>query len=238
MPKLSLIAAEAERLLGRLPESGRLSLQQALIDLCEAHWRELRGAQPSTPLAYALWSVTPPLADLFADLYTARDARLTDALQGYRPGWGLALLALAEIGRGNAEGARLAHEPMMAFESEAAGAQLAARMAALLHGPEAAPSLHQHGHQPPLWKALALIAAHSGRCELKAVLEVIRLLADPSAADPTLQALRNALEAVGIHFLGIDDAHVRYTQHGHAHKPESIKELGDRLLEIRQLRLG
>jgi hypothetical protein len=196
-----------------------------------------RGAQPSTPLAYALWSVTPRLADLFADLYTARDARLADALQGYRPGWGLALLALAEIGRGNAEGARLAHEPMMAFESEAAGAQLAARMAARLHGPEAA-SLHQHGHEPPLWKALALIAAHCGRCDLKAVLEVIRLLADPSTADPTLQELRNALDAAGIHFLSIDDAHVCYTQHGHAHKPESIKELGDMLLEIRQMRLG
>ncbi len=236
MPKLSLIAAEAERLLGHLLESGRLALQQALIDLCEAHWLELRGAQPTTPLATALWSVTPPLADLFADLYTARDARLADALQGYRPGWGLALLALAEIGRGNAEGARLAHEPMMAFESEAAGAQIAARMAALLHGPEAV-SLHKHAHEPPLWKALALIAAHSGRCDLKAVLEVIRLLADPSTADPALEELRHALDAAGIHFLDIDDEHVGYTQHGHAHKPESIKVLGEMLLEIRQMHL-
>lgn len=238
MPKLSLIAAEAERLLGRLPGPRRLALQQDLVGLCEARWHELRGAEPKTPLAHVLWSVTPPLADLFADLYSAGDARLDAVLQGHRPGWGMALLALAEIGHGNAEGARLAHEPMMVFETEQAGMQFAARMAALLHGQPEAALLPKHAQPPPLWKALAAIAAHTGRSDLKAVVEVIRLLADPVTSDEALKRLRNALDEVGIRFLGIDDDHVRYMQHGHEHKPVTLHDVGDSLLEIRQMRLG
>jgi hypothetical protein len=238
MPKLSLIAAEAERLLGRMREPKRLALQQALTDLCETRWHELRGREPETPLAHALWSTTPPLADLFADLYAAGDARLDDVLQGHKPGWGMALLAMAEIGRGDAEGARLAHEPMMVFESEKAGAQLAAQMSAALNGRLEFPPLHKHAAGLPLGKALAVIAAHTGRSDLKAVVEVIRLLADPATSDPALKALRNALDEVGIRFTGIDDNHVRYTQHGREHKPVTLHDVADSLLEIRQKRLA
>lgn len=238
MPKLSLIAAEAKRLIGKLPEPRQRARQQVLTDLCEAHWREMRGPEPETTLAHALWSVTPPHADLFADLYAAGDPRLDHVFQGHRPAWGLALLALAEIERGDAEGACLAHEPMMLFESAEAGALYAERVAAALRGQWEAVPLHPHASRPPLWKALALIAAHTGRCDLKAIIEVIRLLAVAPASgqpsDEALERLRNALGDFGIRFLGIDDHHVRYEQHHQEHKPANLRQVCDMLVEIRQ----
>lgn len=206
--------------------------------MCETRWHELRGREPETPLAHALWSLTPPLADLFADLYATNDARLNDVLQGQKPAWGMALLALAEIGRGDAEGARLAHEPMMVFESETAGKQLATLMAAALNGRLEFPHPHKHAPNLPLGKALIVIATHIRRCDLKAVVETIRLLADPTTSDPELKALRNALDEDGIRFTGIDDDQVRYTQHRHEHKPATVKQLSEALFEIRQKRLG
>lgn len=239
MPKLSLIVSEAERLVGKLPEPKQRALQQALADLCEEHWREMRGPPPTTTLAHALWSVTPPLADLFADMYAAGDPRLDHVLQGHKPAWGLALLALAEIERGDAEGARLAHEPMMLFGEGGAGGQYAARIAAALHGELEALPLHRHTSRPPLWKALAVIAAHAGRCDLNAIIPVIGLLAAAplpagQPADEALERLRNELGDLGIRFLGIDDDHIRYQQHQHEHKPVSVRQLGDILAEIRQ----
>lgn len=238
MPKLSLIAAEAERLIGRMRESKRLALQRQLIDLCEARWHELRGREPAGLLAHALWSLTPPLADLYADLYVSGDARLADWLEGHRPAWGMALLALAEIGRGDAEGARLAHEPMMVFESESAGRKLAAQMSAALAGRLAFAPAPRHAPSLPLERALILIAQHTGRCDLKAVVETIRLLADPAASDPELDSLRKALDEAGIRFHGIDDQHVGYTLHGREHKPATLNQLAELLFEIRQGRLG
>ncbi len=243
MPKLSLIVTEAELLIGYLPEPKRRALQQVLADLCETRWRELRGPEPATVLAHALWSVTPPLADLFAEIYAAGDPRLDHVLQGHKPAWGLALLVLEEIVRGDAEGARLAHEPMMVFESAEAAMRYAERIAAALRGQLEALPLHRHTSQPPLWKALAVVAAHTGRCDLKAISEVIRLLAAAPApagqpSDEALERLRNALHDLGVRFLGIDKNQIRYEQHGHAHKPVSIKQLGDALIEIRQTQLA
>lgn len=238
MPKLSFVAAEAERLLGHMQESRRLALEQALTELCESHWHELRGHEPTTPLAHAMWSTTPPLADLLADLYIAGDARLDEVLQGRRPGWGLALLVMAEIGQGNAQGARVAHQPMMAFESEKAGMGMARNMSDLLHGRIEIPHLHKHEQRLPLWRALGLIVVSVGRCDLKAVIEVIRLLADMTASDPALKELRNALDEIGIRFLDVDETHVSYTQHGHEHKPTTINQIGDTLFAFRQALIG
>lgn len=243
MPKLSLIVSEAELLIGRLPEPKRCALQQALADLCETRWRELRGPEPATVLAQTLWSATPPLADLFAEMYAAGDPRLDRVLQGHKPALGLALLVLEEIGRGDAEGARLAHEPMMIFESTAAAAHYAERIAAALHGQLEALPVHRHTAQPPLWKALAVVTAHTGRSDLKATTEVIRLLAAGPApsgqpSDEALEQLRSALRDLGVRFLGIDGNQIRYEQHGKAHKPVSVKQLGDALIEIRQAQLA
>src|SRR5574340_858805 len=181
MPKLSLIAAEAKRLIGKLPEPRQRARQQVLTDLCEAHWREMRGPEPETTLA---------------------------------------------------------HEPMMLFESAEAGAIYAERVAAALRGQLEAVPLHPHASRPPLWKALAVVAAHTGRCDLKAVIEVIRLLAVAPASgqpsDEALERLRNALGDFGIRFLGIDDHHVRYEQHHQEHKPANLRQVCDMLVEIRQ----
>lgn len=44
MPSLCLIESEAQRLVGRLPEEQRRTLEAALIERCEIHWRKLRAA--------------------------------------------------------------------------------------------------------------------------------------------------------------------------------------------------
>ena len=234
MPKLSLIESEAARLVGRMPESKRRTLQQALIDLCEAHWLEIRGPEPATPLAHALWAVTPPLADLLADLHAAGDERLDRLLPGCKAAQGFALLALAEIERGNAEGVRIAHEPMMLFDSAAAGARYAESVAAALRGRGEALQWHPHAPKPALWRALACIAAHTWRCDLGMMMRVIALLAGRPAADTVFEQLRNKLGETGVHFLGMGDDHIRFAVHGHPHEPVSAKQLGDMLGEIRQ----
>lgn len=237
MPKLSLIESEARRLLRRVPEAGRRALQQALIELCEAHWPEMRGPEPATPLAHALWSVAPPCADLLADLVAANDGRL-QALLGEKPAQAFALLALAEIERGNPEGIRLAHAPMMLFDTPAAGARYAEGVARALRNGASALHEHPHAGKPPLWKALAAIVAQGGRCDLAAVLGAIGvLLARPAAeepADAALDALRSKLDAIGVRFIAIDDGHVRYAVHGETHPPVNARQLGETLGEIRQ----
>ncbi len=237
MPKLSLIESEAARFVGRMPEAERRTLQQALIDLCEARWLEIRGPEPATSLAHALWSVTPPLADLLADLHAAGDERLDEVLRGRQVAQGFALLVMAEIERGNAEGVRLAHEPMMLFDSPAAGTRYAEDVAAALRGEGAALHLHPHASKPALWKALACIVAHTGRCDLGLVICVIGVLvarpAADQAADEALEQLRNKLGETGVRFLGIDDHHIQLEVHGHAHQPVSTKQLGEILDEIR-----
>lgn len=60
MTNLASIEAEASQLVGRLPEPQRRTLQRALADVCETRWRELRGREPATPLARALWAIAPP----------------------------------------------------------------------------------------------------------------------------------------------------------------------------------
>lgn len=238
MPKLSLIESEAARLTGRLPEARRRLQQQALLDLCDAHWLDIRGPEPATPLAHALWSAAPPRADLLADLYAAGDGRL-QALSP-KPAQGFALLVLAEIERGNAEGIRLAHDPMMLFDSPAAGARYAEGVAAALRGESAPLRGHPHDAKPALWKVLACIAAHTGRCDLAAVMGVIGVLVSRPAAvqpvDAELEALRRTLEETGVQFLGIDDGHIHFNLHGHAHPPASARQIVGMLGEIRQAR--
>lgn len=238
MPKLALIESEAARLVGRVPEARRRKLQQALLALCDAHWLEMRGAEPATPLAHALWSVAPPRADLLADLFAAGDGWVDALLQGLNAAQAFALLVQAEIEHGNEEGIRLAHDPMMLFDSPAAGARYAEGVAAALHGGRAASHGHPHESKPALWKALACIAAQTGRCDLAAVMRVTGVLVSRPAADQpvdaALEALRRTLEETGVHFLGIDDGHVGFTLHGHAHPPASARQMAGMLGEIRQ----
>jgi hypothetical protein len=239
MPKLSFIEAEARMRAGRLPGPRRESLQQDLIELCEAHWRELRGPEPATPLAHALWSATPPLAELFVDLHASGDARLADVLDGLLPARALALLVLAEIERGDAEGVHIAHEAMMALDSPAAGRVYGERIASALRGSLPVPRRHR-GVREPLWKALAAMVTHTGRHDAKALVAAIRLLAAPDNpdADAALAQLRAAVDEAGVRFQAIEGDMVRFELHGRLHKPVSLKRLSDLLAEIRQTRLG
>lgn len=244
MTSLSLIENEAQRLVGRLPESRRLVQQAALVELCETHWQSLRGPQPESPLSRALWSVTPPLADLLMDLYIAGDARLDGILPGGHLAKGMALLVLVEIERGNETGVHIAHEPMMAFESATPPDALLERTRALLYGTLEPPQLHAHDkHHDAMWKAMAVIAVATRRLDLPAVLEVVRLLCISTdqadlGADAALKRLREEVAEVGIRFLEIEDDHIHFEQHGRVHKPLRVRRLGEMLLEIRQMWLG
>jgi len=242
MPKLSFIEAETRTRMGRLPELRREALQQALVGLCETHWQELRGPEPATPLAHALWSAPPPLAELFVDLHVSGDARLTDMLDGLRSVQALALLVLAEIERGDAEGVHIAYEAMMAFDTPAAGRIYGKRIVAALRGALPLPARHRHAREP-LWKALAAVVAHTGRHDTRALIAVIHLLAAaPGDSEPlgddALAPLRAALDAVGVRFRALEDDTVRFELHGRAHAPISLKRLQDLLAEIRQARLA
>lgn len=239
MTSLSLIETEAQRLLGRLPETERLAQQRALVDLCEVHWHELRGPPPETPLAKALWSITPPLADLLLDLYADNDARLNEFFAPEHLARGLALLVMAEVESGNEAGVHIAHGPMMAFETAMPPVALLDRIAALLRGTLEPPAFHKHDkHHDAMWKALAVIAAATQRLDLPAAWEVIRLLSSGQASESSVTQLREEVAEVGIRFTDIDDEHVEYELHGHQHKPIRARHLGEMLFEIRQTWLG
>lgn len=240
MPSLSHIATEAQRLLKHVKEGHRRELQQELAELCEDHWQTLRGPLPTSPLEQALWSTTPSWSDLLLDLYAAGDIRLADLLPKSKLAKGLALLVSAEIERGSEVGVYIAYEPMMAFESATPPAQWLERITSLLRGTLEAPFLHRHDSHETMWKALAVIATHTRRLDLPAVLQVIALLTatQEQAGDESLEKLRRDLLKIGIRFLRIEDAYVHMEQHGHAHKPVRTRQLGEMLLEIRQKWLG
>ena len=244
MISLSLIKSEAQCVLGRLSESRRIAQQSALVGLCESHWQMLRGPRPDSPLAQALWSVTPPLADLLLDLYAQGDSRLDEVLYGPHLARGMALLVFAEIECANEAGVHIAHEPMMAFEHASPPMAWLERVSALLRGTLEPPRLHHHDkHHDPMWKALAVIAAYTRRLDSPAVLVVIRMLSATTeqggrVSDPALETLREAVAEVGIRFRAMDDDRIHFEQHGHTHKPVRTRRLGEMLLEIRRTWLG
>ena len=239
MTKLSHIASEARRLVGRVPESKLRTLQDDLTNLCENSWREIRGPEPDSPLTHALWSATPPLSDLYIGLYGAGDMRLEEVLGRLTPSRGLAVLVLAEIERGDTEGVQIAYESMMIFETPIAAQAYTERVASALHGELEAKKLHRKIKREPLTKALITLVEHTGRHDLKAITEVIRLLtAEPGTADEALEQLRAALLEAGIQFRSIEDDHIHFDLHGRERKPVRLNRILDTLLEIRQARLG
>lgn len=242
-PSLSLIETEAQHLIGRMPESRRREMQAALVECCENHWYHIRGTQPLTALAQTLWSITPPLADLFLDLYTQGDTQVFEILPEHSLPRGLALVVFAEIERGNEAGVHIAHEPMMAFETTAPPAEWLARVSALLHGTLTPPLIHPQDRHGALWRALAEMAAQIRRLDLPAMLAVIRLLTTPTdphvtLPDADLDVLRHAVAHTGIQFLSVDEDHIRYAQHAHLHDDVRARQLGEVLLDLRQLWLG
>ncbi len=237
--KLSEIRSEAAIICGRLPEEKRHAFQQGLTDLCRARWKEIRGNEPADSLARAIWMIDPPLSDLFLDLIASGDARLGEALHGLSPAQGLALLILAEIEEGNEEGARIAHESMMLFDSGAAGMHHAAKIASLLRGNIPFRIHHPHSSRPALWKALGIIAQSTKRFDVSSAVVAMGLLSGkPGDRQGELDVLGERLESMGIRFLGVEDDHIRYSVHGREKSPLSRRQAALMLEEIRAIRIS
>jgi len=239
MTKLLTIDAEARRVLGRLPGPRMRALQASVAALCEAHWPKMRGPEPTTRLAKALWEIPPHLADLFVHLYGAADPRLGEILDHLTPSQALALLVLTEIERGDAEGARSAYAAMRLFESPAART---AHVRAILtaSGGQAPEAWLRHAHRPALWRAVVGLAVQTGRWDTKAVLEGLRQVAQAQASPvglvdgPDMQYILGMLRELGVTFLGVEGDRLIYALRGEEREPVRCKQLADMLAEGQQ----
>jgi hypothetical protein len=239
MTKLSSVADEARRVVGRVSAARLRSQGEALRALCAAHWLELRGPEPLASLAKLLWDTRPALADLFLGLCAAGDPRLAEILGRLSPARGLAMLVLAEIELGEAEEARCAYEAMMLYESMAVGDAQARRVRARLSGDgEPIDALHRHSTYSAIPKALAAIAAATGRRDLNAVVATIAFLAKRHAGtaevanDESATRLFGTLTDLGVTFLGFDGERIHYELRGKERKAVARSRLARLLGEI------
>ncbi|MDD5412928.1 MAG: hypothetical protein PHF31_16240 [Methylobacter sp.] len=240
MTKLSFIAIEARRHLGRIPEQGLEDLQRTLIKLCENHWSDIRGPEPSSGLARAMWAVTPHFADLLVDLYGDSGPRSSEAIWYLPPTKVLAALVLAEIERGDAEGARLAHEAMMLFETPQAREIHIDSVRSRLRGirPERG-RWHKHVHHDPFFRFLAMISEQTGRCDFEAMTVAVEYLtaiqANPVAreGDQEEKRILEFLRDIDLVFQGFEEGRIHYTLRGESKKPISGKRLEEILAQIR-----
>jgi hypothetical protein len=243
MTKLSLLDAEVRRVLGRISARKSARLQESLVALCDAHWTEMRGQQPLAPLARAVWEARRPLAHVFIDLYARADPRLDDILNSVTPAHALALLVLSEIAHGNTEGARLAYDSMMLFESSAARNEHTRSVLAELAAPGRHGADRLARNRPRLLRATAAIAAHIGRYDSSAVFSAIRVIAQAQASsaqysgDPALQALLETMKHLGVIFLGFESGRLFYASNGTGKKSVPVKRLVDFLAQARQQRV-
>ena len=222
-PKLSLIESEARRLVRRLAEQRLQARQEALSGLCDKRWEEIRGSEPTAPLARSLWRIEPPLAHLFVELFETGDPRLWDVLGNLTAAQGLALVALAEISRGDAWAVRLAYDAMRHFEAGVEQAYIAAakETARWMSGPQPAGPPKAEGARfrraSPLCQGVAAIVAETGRPDCKAVLETVGFMIKGRkdvADDPQAARIQSALEKLGLAFTRVDHHQIQYTLHG------------------------
>jgi hypothetical protein len=191
-------------------------------------------------LEQAVWEVAPPLADLFVHLHGSADARLSEALGPCTPSQALGLLVEVEIGRGNPEGARLAYEAMMLFDSPGArAAHTRSVMTRFGRGCESK-TARRFARRPALWRALVAIVAATGRYDLAAVLASVRILAQvqsassDDSADPQLRSLLETLSTLGVRFDGLEDARLRYAVRGAQKAPVPVKRVATLLADLRR----
>ena len=241
MTKLSFIEIETRRHLGRIQEQELAALQRTLIKLCENHWSDIRGPEPASGLARALWSVTPHFADLIVDLYGDSDPRFSEAIWYLSPTKVLAALVLAEIERGDAEGARLAHETMMLFETPQAREihidSVRSRLRVKVR-PERG-RWHKHAHHDPFFRSLAMISEQTGRCDFQAMIVSIEYLTaiqvSPVAreGDQEVKRILEFLRDIDLVFQGFEEGRIHYMLRGVSKKPISAKRLEEMLAQIR-----
>jgi len=236
MTKLLIIDAEARRVLGRLPQPRMQALQTSLAALCEASWPKIRGPEPATRLAQALWEIPPHFADIFEHLYAIADPRLMEILGHLTPAQALALLVLTEIERGDAEGVRSAYAAMRRFELPAPG-MAHVRATPTSPGGHAHEARLRHAHRPALWRAVVVLAVQTGRWDTKAVIESIRQVAQTQASpagladEPEMQRILEMLRELGVTFLGVEGDHLSYAVRGEEREPVRCKQLTEMLAE-------
>lgn len=240
MTKLSFIASEARKHLGRISEQELEGLQRILIKLGEKHWANIRGPEPASGLARALWAVEPHLADLIVDLYGKSDPGFFEAVCHFPETKVLAALVLAEIEQGDAEGARLAHEAMMLFESPQAREIYTDFVRSRLRGVKSEHGRwHKHAHHDPFFISVAMICEQTGRCDLQAIAVAVEYLsaiqASPDAKEDSHEVKRilEFLQDADLVFQGLEEGRIHYTLRGVAKKPVSGKRLEEMLAEIR-----
>jgi hypothetical protein len=240
MTKLSFIESEARRHLRRISKQNLEPLQQTLIKLCENHWLDIRGPEPVSGLARAMWAVTPHFADLIVDLYGDSDRRFSEAISYFPPTKVLAALVLAEIERGDAEGARLAYEATMLFETPQARDIHTDSVRSQLRGvrPERV-RWHKHAHHDPFFRALVMISEQTGRSDSQAMAVAVEYLtaiqASPVArvGDQEVKRILEFLRDVDLIFQGFEEGRIHYTLRGVSKKPISGKRLEEMLAQIR-----
>ena len=240
MTKLSFIESEARRHLGRISEQELETLQRTLIKLCENHWSDIRGPEPVSGLARVMWTVNPHCADLIVDLYGYSDSSFTEAIGYLPPTKALAVLVLAEIERGDAEGARLAHEAMMLFESPQARDIHTDSVRSRLRGTKTEHGRwHKHVHHAPLFRAVAMISEQTGRSDFQAMVMAIEYLTaiqtNPAASVSDQEVLRilEFLRDMDLVFQGFEEGRIHYTVRGEPKKPIFGKRLEEMLAQIR-----
>lgn len=240
MTKLSFIESEARKRLGRISEQELGNLQRTLIKLGGKHWANIRGPEPASGLTRALWAVEPHLADLIVDLYGNSDPGFFEAVCHFPETKVLAALVLAEIEQGDAEGARLAHEAMMLFETPQARDIYADSIRSILRG--AKPDLgkwHKHEHRDPLFRSVVMISEQTGRYDFQALAVAVEYLSaiqgspDVGEGEKEVKRILEFLRDVGLVFQGFEEGRIRYTLRGDAKKPISRKRLEEMLAEIR-----
>jgi len=240
MTKLSFIESEARKHLGRISEQDLEGLQRSLIKLSEKHWANIRGPEPASGLARALWAVEPHLAGLIVDLYGNSDPGFFEAVCRFPKTKVLAALVLAEIEQGDAEGARMAHEAMMLSESPQAIEIYTDFVRSRLRGarPEHG-RWHKHAHHDPFFRSVSMISKQTGRNDFQAIAVAVEYLsaiqASPNAkeGDQQVKQIFDFLQDMDLVFQGFEAGKIHYTLRGTARKPLSRKRLEEILAEIR-----
>ncbi|MEY5097386.1 MAG: hypothetical protein RJA36_105 [Pseudomonadota bacterium] len=241
MTPLSMIADAARRTLGHLPQARQEPLKAALVESCLAHWPAMRGAMPGHPLARALWEVSPHLCLLFMHQWDQSDPSLLERLEHLSPERALALLALAEIERGDPDGAASACEAMRLFGSPAAR-ELHVRAVLDAFGRPEADDWLRHSHHPPLWRGVAELALRSGRWDGRAVMEGLRQVAQAQSSpggasdDPDMAHVLERLARFGLRFQVLEDKALAWSAHGKEPQPLSFRQVCEILAEARQQR--
>jgi hypothetical protein len=97
-----------------------------------------------------------------------------------------------------------------------------------------------HSRRPPLWRAIAVVAAYIGRHDSPAVLEATRVLAqaqaDPAgfSGDRELQSVLQTLRGLGVVFRGSDGARLFYSVRGEEPGLLTAKRLADMLAQVQE----